>query len=1085
MTRLDIRLFGGFQACLGGAAPLVLAAKAQAALAYLALRPGTAHPRDKIAALLWGATSDAQARANLRHTVFTLRKALGESVLQTEGHTLAIDANAVDVDASTFERLIDDGTPSALERAGEIYGGDLLDGLVVDEPAFEEWLLAQRERLRERAVEALAKLLAHQMREPATERAIQTAMRLLTLEPLQEAVHRTLMRLYARQGRRAAALKQYQLCISVLQRELGAEPEAETKQLYQTMLKERGAETKTPPESSVDRSRTDRPIDRPASVPAAVIETPMVGRERQRDRLRRTFDEIEGNAGRVVVLLGEAGIGKTTLVGSLAEDARARGAHVMVGRCHESERILPFGPWVDAFRAGHVVSDHEVLNDLPPVWRAELARLLPDVGTPELPAPTDDPLRLFESIGRVLELVAARRSLVVIIEDLHWADEMSQRLLAFLARRLEVHAVMLVATARDEEVAGAPVLRQIIEELDREPRCVQLMLPPLSRAETTALVHALARAGTAVMPERDERVWAVSGGNPFMVVETVRALDEGSVAPSGAGILLPERVRRMVAPRLERLSIPGRTVVDVAAALGRGFDFALVERASGLDESAASEGLEELVRHRVLHGVDDGFDFTHDRIREVAYGRLLPPRRKLLHAAIVDAIEQLHARPSRDQVDALAHHALLSEAWPKAVDYLERAATQASNVSAYRQAVTQLERALVALTKLGDSRAIVERTCDLRLRARGVAFPLGDFPTMLAHGREAERLAEALGDEPRRAQAALQMANYYFFIGDLGTCIESGERALTSAVALANGSLQVTARYYLGVAHHAQGDYRRAADRFGTNISALGDDVATTPAGHPASYNRVHLGRCLAELGDFSEAIASGDDAVRIAVQHGHPLSQAIAHSLCGFPYLRKGDLANAIVLLERAAALCEDGKNPIVFPMAASHLGYAYLLSGRVAEALPWLDEAVERSAAMGRMDSQSLRIAMQAEGRLFAGRRDDAVRLADDALALSRRHQERGHEAWALRLHAEVAVGSERPDVSTAEARYRGALEIAAELGMRPLIAHCHLGLGELYTTIGKHLEARAELTAATDFYRAMDMTFWLPRAEAALAR
>jgi DNA-binding SARP family transcriptional activator len=216
MAGLKVRLLGGFEARLASGAPLSLPTKkAQALLAYLSLHPGQSHPRDKLAALLWGEKSDERARGGLRHALVGLRRALADAhpaALRIEGQTLALNPGGVELDVVTFERRVAEGTPEALEHAAELYRGDLLLGFTLKEPLFEEWLVAERERLREMALEALARLLAHQSKAAATERAIRSAMRLLGLDPLQEGAHRTLMGLYARQGRRGAALKQYQVC---------------------------------------------------------------------------------------------------------------------------------------------------------------------------------------------------------------------------------------------------------------------------------------------------------------------------------------------------------------------------------------------------------------------------------------------------------------------------------------------------------------------------------------------------------------------------------------------------------------------------------------------------------------------------------------------------------------------------------------------------------------------------------------------------------------------------------------------------------------------------------------------------------
>src|SRR2546428_2422428 len=240
MKPLIVTFLGGFDVRLASGQTISLPTKkTRALLGYLALRPGKAYARDGLAALLWGDTADEQARKSLRQAVYVLRKALPETdppALLMEGETIALNPAAVEVDAAVFEWLVGEGTPEALERAVTLYHGDLLEGIGVNEAPFAEWLTSERERLRELALQAFANLLAHQSKAGQTQRAIQTAVRLLAIDASQEVVHRALMRLYARQGRRGAALKQYQVCVAALQRELGTEPEPETKQLYQDIL---------------------------------------------------------------------------------------------------------------------------------------------------------------------------------------------------------------------------------------------------------------------------------------------------------------------------------------------------------------------------------------------------------------------------------------------------------------------------------------------------------------------------------------------------------------------------------------------------------------------------------------------------------------------------------------------------------------------------------------------------------------------------------------------------------------------------------------------------------------------------------
>jgi DNA-binding SARP family transcriptional activator len=1077
MGRLQLRLLGGFQARVGDGPPLTLATrKVQALLAYLALPPGQAQPRDKLAALLWGERGEEQARHSLRQRLSDLRKALAEvhpPPLRIDGESVALDPAAVEVDVAAFERLVAAGTPASLDAATARYQGDLLAGLGPMEAPFEEWLLGERERLRELALEALAKLLRHHAQAGALEPATQTALRLLALDPWQEAVHRALMRLYAEQGRRGMALKQYQLCVSALQRDLGTEPEAETKQLYQAILRGPGAEP-----------RKGEPL---ATRPAR--ESPLIGRGAELSRLREALAEGARGRGQVVLVLGEAGIGKTRLLEELAAEAEARGARVLLGRAYESEQILPFGPWVDAIRTGKVLAETEVLQALGPAWRAELTRLFPELAGPGLPPGTGDLRRLFEAVAELVSLLAARQPLLLLLEDLHWADEMSLRLLAFLGHRAQAWCAAFVATARAEELVDARALGRTLDELRRMPECIDLTLEALSRSDTEALVRTLAQAGTdeSHLARLGEQVWTVSEGNPFVAVEAMRALQEGDAPPAAARLAVPQRVWELIAGRLDRVGERLRGLVGVAAVIGRAFDFALLARAAGWPDPEAAEGVEELVRRRILHTLGERLDFTHDRIREVAYGQLLPPRRRLLHGQVARVIEARYAPHLEPHAAALAHHYREAEAWDKAVVFLHQAGRQAGARSAHREAVSYFEQALAALRSLPQTRQLLEQAIDLRLDLRNSLLPLGEYGRILQHLRHAEGVAETLGDQRRLGQVSMYVARYFWVVGDQDRALESGQRALALAEAIGDFASRFMATFHLGTTCLVSGDYRRAAEFLAQNVASLEGErryERFALAGLPSVVSRAWLVWCLAELGGFAEAIARGDEAIRIAEAVDHPYSVIFAHRGLGLVYLRKGDLPKAIAPLERGVALCRAAGIPDLFPGVAAFLGSAYAISGRAGEALALLEQAVSQAAAMRLAWGHSLWLTLLGEASLLADRPPEAVALVRRGLELSRQHKERGHQAWALRLRGEIAAHRDPPDAEQAEASYRQALALTEELGMRPLQAHCHLGLGKLYSKVGRPGEARSELSTAIDMYRAMEMTFWLPEAEPALA-
>jgi tetratricopeptide (TPR) repeat protein len=325
-------------------------------------------------------------------------------------------------------------------------------------------------------------------------------------------------------------------------------------------------------------------------------------------------------------------------------------------------------------------------------------------------------------------------------------------------------------------------------------------------------------------------------------------------------------------------------------------------------------------------------------------------------------------------------------------------------------------------------------------------------------------------------------------LGDPDRALASGQRALSIAEALGDFFLQARAHLALGWVYCNLGDYRRAMDFLGRTVAALTGELLYQSYGGanlPSVSARDVLVRCQAELGVFAEGVAHGDEGVRIAEAGDRPYSLLEVYAGLGLLYLRKGDLRRAIAALERGLSIYQVWPSPLHFSSLASSLGLAYALDGRIDEALPLLEQAVEQATAIQLMHTLSLRLAALGEAYLLAGRLEAASDLAGRALALARAQKQRGNQAYALRLLGDISAHADPPQVEPATGYYRQALALAEELGMRPLVAHCHHGLGRLYCQTGRVEPARTALVAAIDLYRAMDMTFWLPEAEATLAQ
>jgi DNA-binding SARP family transcriptional activator len=1073
MSRLSLSLLGGFDAILG-ARSLTFARKTQALLAFLALSPGHASPRAQLAALLWAERGEEQARNSLRQALFDIRRAMGpdgERLLRADHDRVELSAVELEVDAVAFQDLARTESASALDQAAALYRGELLAGLAVKEAAFESWLVGERERLHQLAVRVL-RLRFEQQRAEGADVAIETALRLLALDPLQEPVHRALMQVYAARGNRALALRQYQICVDTLRRELRVEAEAETRRVYREILVERSAA----PGPDADCGISDGGETSPSAIDAGEP-GPFVGRAVELARLRRVLTEAGGGRGGVVAVLGEAGIGKTRLVGEMTAEASQQGFSLIAGRAHQSEQILPFGLWIGVLRASGAISDREALEAIVVPWRRELARLFPELGARgAVRSGLDDHLRIFEAVAELVTALARRRPVLIVLEDLHWADDTSLRLTAFLARRLARLCVCFALTARGEELEDSSLARAILREIAREPGLVEIALSPLDRPATLQLVRALAgRLAVEAGGPLEERVWKMSEGNPLAIVESMRALHErGGVATTALPI--PEGVRRVVKERLDSVRPRARPVLDVAAVIGRDFD---VELLSGMDDLQArdvADAVEELVRRRVLRQRAARLDFTHDSLREIAYEGLLEPRRRMLHAAVADAIERQYAQDLESHTAALAEHCRRAQLWDRAVHHLRAMASQAADRGAYRDATALFEDALLVLDHLAPSPVVLEQAIDMRLEARDLLHLLGDFPRGLEHLAAAERCATELDDEPRLAGIRNATSSSCWIMGDYRRAVDLGEWLVATGERRGDARVTGAGSARLGQCYHALGEYRRSIALNGRSVKLLTGAPGWGRWLMPRVVPRTWLALSLAEVGQFPEAVSEGERAVTDAEAAGETHALCFATLQLGRVFLLHGKPELAIPPLERSRSLARTLHMGLLQP--TSPLSYAYLLAGRHAALSGlWPPPAPRRIA-------NAAGVMVERGECLFAlGRTEEGSALADDALDQARQLGERGHEARALVFLATVEARRAGVDSSRASALYDQAMALAEELGMRPLVARCQLGVGSLWLRAGRRARAREHLERAAATFGELDMPCWLAQAEAAL--
>jgi DNA-binding winged helix-turn-helix (wHTH) protein/tetratricopeptide (TPR) repeat protein len=830
-----------------------------------------------------------------------------------------------------------------------------------------------------------------------------------------------------------------------------------------------------------------------------------VGRSRELATLRVLMDQVEEGRGQVVGMMGEPGMGKSRLCYELLQRHLASPWALLETRAVAYGQAIPYLPMVDLlktyFRLDHRDQAHTIRDKVTATLLALDAALQPLVPVllTLLDVPVEDPhwqalappqrrQRLLDALKRLVLRVSQAQPLLLIVENLHWIDAETQACLDRLVEGLPTARLLLLVTYRPEYQHG----------WGHKTYYTSLRLDPLSRPDVKAL---LGDAGSLALLK--QRVLVRTQGNPFFVEESVQTLIEtgGIVGERGAyrpgtarqPLPVPATVQAVLAARIDRLAPEAKRLLQTAAVIGTEVPCTVLQAVAELDEERLHQGLAHLQTTEFFYETwrvpEPAYTFKHALTQEVAYGSLVQGRRRVLHARIVEALEILVGDRPGDQVERLAQHALRGEVWDKALVYCRQAGEKALACSAHREAVGYFEQALAALPHLPESRDIRAQAIDLRFALRVALMPSGDLGRILGLLREAEALAEALDDPPRLGQVSRFLSLYFYLMGDYDQAIATGQRALALATTSGDVVLRTLMNQYLGYAYHAQGDYRRAIACLRQAV-AFFDGVRRRErfgaAFLPAVSARVHLAWSHAELGTFAEGRALGDEGLRVAEEVAHPDSLMWAYHGSGLLAFRQGDLYRALPLLERAVSLCQEVDLPFYFPLVASTLSAAYTLGGRVADAVPLCTQGLEQmtATAMPVYEEMLCRLSL-GEAQVLAGHLEEAHTLTERTLALARERQERGYQAYALRLLGDIAAQREPPDVDAAAAHYHQVLAQAKELGMRPLQAHCHLGLGILYQRVGKREPAQAALSTAIELLRAMEMTFWLPRAEAALAK
>jgi transcriptional regulator with AAA-type ATPase domain/tetratricopeptide (TPR) repeat protein/ABC-type lipoprotein export system ATPase subunit len=816
--------------------------------------------------------------------------------------------------------------------------------------------------------------------------------------------------------------------------------------------------------------------------------SPFVGRDQDLTPLQSLLERAEAGRGQVVGIVGEPGVGKSRLLHELRQSLSAGRVTYLEGRCVSHGNTLPYVPIIDFVRSmfGIVEADSlemtvtkvrsglQMLTMEPKEWVPYLLHLLGHREMVENLASLS-PEAVKARTMEALRLISLRRSrqrpIIVAIEDLHWIDQASEHALSSLAETFSLCPILLLATYRPGY--EPPWLGRAYAS--------ELALQRLSDADSLAVVR-------SVVPEHrlateiEQRIVSHAEGIPFFLEELARAVVEHPDLRSEVSV--PETIQDVLMARLDRLPAEERELLQTASVLGKDVSVPILCAVTGVAEPAVRWQLgrlqaAEFLYEKSLPSAAPEFTFKHALTHEVAYRSVLEARRRALHARVVEAIEALYPERLSEYLDRLAYHVVRGGVWAKAVPYLRRAGERALMSSANREAAEFFRQALSALGQLPQTPATLEQAIDVRMNLRDALWVLAKLSDIDGHLRAAEALAVTLGDRRREGWIACYMCQYFWAVVALDAALGAGERALAISQSLPAPALQAETSFYLGLVHLARGDARQAAEIFSSNLKTLDDVVQAhrseflSPrfAANGPILMRGWMARVLAELGNFADAEAWGQEAVRLAEAGKSPFALIAALAGLGASYVRQGQARRAIPPLQHGLELCRGYNFNNWLPTVAACLGNAYASLGEIDSGIALLETAVEEGARGGITSSYSLWLVYLGEACLLAHRTQDALVHAQRALTLSSEHKELGYEAWALRLFAEIAASADPPD-GEAETKYQNALALAERLGMRPLVARCHLGLGRLYERVGDRARAETHLARGAGLCRELAM-------------
>ena len=869
--------------------------RAAALVAFLVANAGSPQTRQRIAGLLWPDSTDAQALTNLRRELHHLRQVLGDepSLVVTSRDLCWHDTETSRVDVRTFdvERKAALAAAAAGDSEGVLvhataalaqYRGELLPGV------YDDWLLDARSALERQCVDLCDLVSETRARRGDLTGAADAARRRVQLQPLEEVGYRTLMELQADLGDRAGAVSTYHHCASVLERELGIIPDPATRQAFQRVM------------AHADPAGARLPAIEPAVGRSGLVAAQLVGRSRELGLLQDLWRTAVAGRPGLALVHGGAGVGKTRLVAEVAELARLEGAVVASSQCFGTSGRLALAPVADWVRNPAVQSATATLEE---AWRAEVGRLVPSGGRGERGGGSRAMVdawqrhRFFEGLARAL--LAVGRPMLLVLDNMQWCDQETLEFLTFCLGLAPGAQLLVAGTLRNDHSGEDPVLAEWTGRIRATGLLTELSLSPFEAADTARLAEAISGRP---LPEADtDLLQATTGGFPLYVIEAVRSTVGPGSTPLPAGDLTA-----VLRHRLEQATVAAREVAALAAAVGTKFTLDLLTEASDLEAGLVVGAVDELWRRRIMREFCDGFDFSHDLLRETAYAQVSPPKRWLLHRRIAQGLELLHADDTDTVSARLAEQYARGGRPGRAVAYYRRAADVAAAMFAHAEAIRLHKEALSIVRSMPAGR---DRDRQELAVQEAMAAPLNarygySSPDLQEALERSIVLAESLGRKDSTLTGLAALWTSRFVQGRTA----DGYQAATRALALVDPGSELS-----GPAHFAVGGsavslgmpaeglrHLELAAKLASGAVSL--SVGTRPDVHATAW-AAHAHWL---LGHDDDARSACHQAIKLARAIDHPYSLAVALAYGSITHQMRHDMRGLRDTVEELRELCD-----------------------------------------------------------------------------------------------------------------------------------------------------------------------------------